>query len=273
ASLVPSETSSDSPLQLLVAEDSEDDFEILLRELRKGGYAVTAERVKATAELQAALERPWDLLISDWIMPGFGGLQVLETVRARGLDLACIIVSGTPGEEPAVEALRAGALDFLSKDKPRRIVPAVPRALREAEDRRARIRAERELRFSEERYRTGFELAPEALLAYDLDRRVILDAHAMSTELSQCSLDDLSSSDLDALSRHRQADGRTSSDAANHYIARALAGESPAFPWLFPACGHLPSTDNPIIILATVGRNLAQFNIVDIRERLRADEI
>jgi signal transduction histidine kinase/FixJ family two-component response regulator len=271
--LVPSETSSDSPLQLLVAEDSEDDFEILLRELRKGGYTVSAERVKAPAELETALDRPWDLLISDWIMPGFGGPQVLEAVAARGLDLACIIVSGTPGEEPAVEALRAGALDFLSKDKPRRIVPAVQRALREAEDRRARIRAERELRFSEERYRTGFELAPEALLAYDLDRRVILDANAKATELFQCSRDDLSSSDLDALSPHRQADGRTSSDAANHYIARALAGESPAFPWLFQAGGLLIQTETRIINLATVGRNLAQINIVDIRERLRADEI
>src|SRR4029079_1392852 len=271
ASLVPSETSSDSPLQLLVAEDSEDDFEILLRELRKGGYAVAAERVKAPSELEVALDRPWDLLISDWIMPGFGGPQVLEAVAARGLDLACIIVSGTPGEEPAVEALRAGALDFLSKDKPRRIVPAVQRALREAEDRGARIRAVRELRFIEERYRTGFELAPEALLAYDLDRRVILDANAKATELFQCSRDDLSSSDLDALSPHRQAGGRTSSDAANHYIARALAGESPAFPWLFQAGGLLIPTETRIINLATVGRNLAQINIVDIRERLRAD--
>ena len=91
-------TSANVPLQLLVAEDSEDDFEILLRELRKGGYAVTAERVKSTAELDAALVRPWDLLISDWIMPGFGGLHVLEAITARGLDLACIIISGTPGE-------------------------------------------------------------------------------------------------------------------------------------------------------------------------------
>jgi len=120
------ETAANSPLQLLVAEDSEDDFEILLRELRRGGYAVTAQRVKSPAELDAALVQPWDLVISDWIMPGFGGPQVLEEVASRGLDLACIIVSGTPGEEPAVEALRAGALDFLSKDKPRRIVPAVP---------------------------------------------------------------------------------------------------------------------------------------------------
>ncbi|HEX7837248.1 MAG TPA: ATP-binding protein [Kofleriaceae bacterium] len=142
--------SADAPLQLLVAEDSEDDFEILLRELRSGGYAVSAERVTSTAELEAALERPWDLVISDWIMPGFGGLQVLEALADSDVDLPCIIVSGTPGEEPAVEALRAGALDFLSKDRPRRIVPAVQRALREAADRRARVQIEQASRLKSE---------------------------------------------------------------------------------------------------------------------------
>jgi signal transduction histidine kinase len=278
------ETAANSPLQLLVAEDSEDDFEILLRELRKGGYVVTAQRVKSPAELDTALdassERPWDLVISDWIMPGFGGLQVLETVSARGLDLACIIVSGTPGEEPAVEALRAGALDFLSKDRPRRIVPAVQRALREAADRRARVRVERELRFSEERYRTGFELAPEPLLAYDLDRRVILDANAKASELFQRSRTELRSLDLGGISPARQPDGRTSADALEHYIGRARAGESPLFPWIFqgactdpPGGGELIPTDTRLINLATSGRNIAQINIIDLRERLRAEEM
>jgi signal transduction histidine kinase/CheY-like chemotaxis protein len=266
-------TTENAPLQLLVAEDSEDDFEILLRELRRGGYAVTAERIKSTAELEAALDRPWDLVISDWIMPGFGGLQVLEAVAARSLELACIIVSGTPGEEPAVEALRAGALDFLSKDKPRRIVPAVKRALREAEERRARIRVERELRFSEERYRVGFELAPEPLLAYDLDRRVILDANAKASALFLCSREDLRLADLHALSPLWQPDGRTSAEAAAYYIGRARSGESPTFEWTFQAAGKSIQTETRIINLATVGHNLAQINITDLREKLRAEEI
>ena len=266
-------TSANVPLQLLVAEDSEDDFEILLRELRKGGYAVTAERITSTGELDAALARPWDLLISDWIMPGFGGLQVLEAITARGLDLACIIVSGTPGEEPAVEALRAGALDFLSKDKPRRIVPAVQRALREAADRRARVRVERELRYSERRFRTGFELAPEPLLSYDLDRRAIVDANAKAAALFRCSRDDLRLLDLAALSPVRQPDGKSSADAAEHYLQRTLAGDSPVFTWTFQAAGDPIPTETRIINLATIGHNLAQINIVDLRERLRAEEI
>ena len=122
-------------LRLLVAEDSEDDFEILVRELRRGGYEVSALRVATPMQLEAALEFPWDLVISDWSMPGFGGQAVLQMLAARKIGVPCIVISGTIGEEPAVEALRAGALDFLSKDKPKRFVPAVQRALREATER------------------------------------------------------------------------------------------------------------------------------------------
>ncbi len=123
------------PLRILVAEDSEDDFEILLRELRRGGYAVSATRVAARGSFEAALASSWDLVITDWSMPGFGGQQVLESLAAHQLRTPCMVISGTIGEEPAVAALRAGALDFLSKDKPKRFLPAVERALRESRER------------------------------------------------------------------------------------------------------------------------------------------
>jgi signal transduction histidine kinase len=127
--------SSAVPLRILVAEDSEDDFEILLRELRRGGYDVTATRVAARGPFESALASSWDLVITDWAMPGFGGQQVLEVLAAHKLRTPCMVISGTIGEEPAVAALRAGALDFLSKDKPKRFVPAVERALRESRER------------------------------------------------------------------------------------------------------------------------------------------
>jgi signal transduction histidine kinase/DNA-binding LytR/AlgR family response regulator len=124
------------PLRLLVVEDSEDDYEILIMELRRGGYALTSTCVRDADELGRALHEPWDLMTTDWLMPGFGGQQALQMLTDRQLDLPCIVISGTPNEEAAVEALRAGALDFLSKDKPLRFVPAVERALREAAERR-----------------------------------------------------------------------------------------------------------------------------------------
>ncbi len=128
-------TSSAVPLRILVAEDSEDDFEILLRELRRAGYEVSALRVAARRPFETALASPWDLVVTDWAMPGFGGQQVLDALAAHQLRTPCMVISGTSGEEPAVAALRAGALDFLSKDKPKRFVPAVERALRESRER------------------------------------------------------------------------------------------------------------------------------------------
>jgi signal transduction histidine kinase len=125
----------DRQLRVLVAEDSEDDFEILLRELKRGGYEVVAQRVASLTHFEGALAQPWDLVISDWMMPGFGGRMVLDTLSTKRLATPCIVISGTIGEEPAVEALKAGALDFLSKDKPKRFVPVIERALREAAER------------------------------------------------------------------------------------------------------------------------------------------
>src|SRR5207237_1142857 len=141
-------------------------------------YDVDATRVASADQLATALARSWDLIVSDWMMPGFSGTAVLETLAARRIDVPCIVVSGTPGEEAAVEALRAGALDFLSKDRPGRLVPAIQRALREARERRARVAVEHELALSEERYRTGFQVAPEALTTYDIDARRNIDANA-----------------------------------------------------------------------------------------------
>ncbi len=260
-------------LRLLVAEDSEDDFELLLRELRKGNYVVAAERVATADALTDALARPWDLLISDWIMPGFSGRAVLEIVAAAKLDLPCIVVSGTPGEEPAVQALRLGALDFLSKDRPRRLLPAVQRALREAEADRTRHSVERELKLSEERYRTGFEVAPEALLTFDLSVGKIIDANSNALRLYRRSLAELRAASLGDFSPAVQADGRPSVDAAKQAIQNALDGHNPSFAWRFLVDGEVIPAEIQIIHLPTQSGNLARIRITDLRERIRTEEL
>ncbi|HEU0033860.1 MAG TPA: response regulator [Kofleriaceae bacterium] len=256
-----------------MAEDSEDDYELLLRELRKGGYQIEARRVWSARALADALDESWDLVISDWIMPGFSGPAVLELVAEKQRDVPCMVVSGTPGEEAAVQALRLGALDFLSKDKPRRLVPAVQRALREAEDRRARIAAEQELKLSEERYRTGFDVAPEALLTFDLVHQRAIDANSKALELFQCTRDQLLSSSLLDFSPERQPDGRASRDVAAEIIAAAMRGDPQTVHYRLEVQGESIPCEIQLVRLPTTTGSLVRVGLTDLRERIRIEEI
>ncbi len=142
-----------TPLRVLIVEDAEDDTLLVLRELRRGGYEPTFERVDTPEAINAALEQQtWDIVLSDYAMPRFSMPAALAMVKEKGLDLPFIIVSGAIGEEAAVAAMRAGAHDYVMKSNLARLAPAVERELREAEVRRERKRAEEALRESEEHY-------------------------------------------------------------------------------------------------------------------------
>ena len=126
-----------STLRALIVEDSQTDCDILIRELRKGGYDVTFERVDSATALRAALVLGgWDIVFSDYSMPGFSGVACLKIIRERGLDLPFIFVSGTIGEEVAVEAMKLGANDYVMKGNTARLLPAIRRELLDAELRR-----------------------------------------------------------------------------------------------------------------------------------------
>jgi len=149
------------PLRVLMIEDTEDDALLVLHELRRGGYDVTWERVDSREAMAAALDhKPWDLIISDFMMPGFGAPGALELYKERGLDLPFIIASGTINEEQAVSSMRAGAHDFVTKGRLTRLLTAVERELREAEERRARRFAEQERRVAIEKYQALVEHMP-----------------------------------------------------------------------------------------------------------------
>lgn len=121
------------PLRVLMIEDREDDAELVLAELRLGGYAPTSCRVDTEAGLNAALDAsPWDAVLSDYSMPTFSGSAALEVLKRRGLDVPFIIVSGTVTEDLAVQAMKAGAHDYVLKDRLRRLNPVLARELREA---------------------------------------------------------------------------------------------------------------------------------------------
>jgi signal transduction histidine kinase len=121
-----------TPLRVLMIEDDDSDHQLLLLELRRGGYVVTDRRVETPEALVAALEEPWDLVLSDYAMPRFDAPRALALVRERNVDLPFIIVSGTVDEVTAVASMRAGAHDFIAKGKLARLLPAIERELREA---------------------------------------------------------------------------------------------------------------------------------------------
>lgn len=135
-----------NPLRLLVVEDSAEDAELLVRALCKAGYDVRHERVDSRESLLRALERPWDLIISDHSMPGFSGIAALQIVRERHSAVPFIFLSGTIGEDVAVEAMRVGAQDYIMKGNLARLVPAIERELREARNRAEQKRAELRIR-------------------------------------------------------------------------------------------------------------------------------
>ena len=138
---------SPEPLRVLLIEDSPDDAALFERELGRSGRDLTLERVETEATLRSALAKVrWDAILCDYNLPGFGAMAALAVLQETGNDIPFIVVSGTVGEETAVEALKAGAHDFVMKDRLARLLPAISREIREAEVRRERRQAMEDLR-------------------------------------------------------------------------------------------------------------------------------
>jgi len=154
-----------TPLRVLIVEDSEDDALLMLRELERGGYEVTALRVETAEAMSAALdEESWDIILADYALPQFSGLAALGLLQRKDLDLPFVVVAGAIGEEVAVACMRVGAHDYLLKGNLMRLVPAVERELRDVEVRHQRTLAEEALHESERRMRAIFEAAKDVSL-------------------------------------------------------------------------------------------------------------
>jgi PAS domain S-box-containing protein len=156
-------------IQVLVVDDNPDDALLIVRQLTRAGLRINHICADSAAGVAAALDqRPTDVVISDYNMPGFRAEEALDQVRACDADIPFILVSGQVGEETAAALMRAGVRDFVLKDRLTRLAPAVQRELREAADRRQRRRAEAALRDSEERFRLLAEHAKDIIFRYRL---------------------------------------------------------------------------------------------------------
>jgi two-component system cell cycle sensor histidine kinase/response regulator CckA len=164
-----------TPLRVLIVEDSENDALMTLRSVEKGNYSIEYEIVQTAERMEASLQgRTWDIILCDYQMPRFTGFEALKILKQSGLDIPLIIISGTIGEEIAVECMKAGADDYLMKGHLSRLVPAIERERREAENRAERKRleigqkqAESELRFRNILLSTQQEVSIDGILVVD----------------------------------------------------------------------------------------------------------
>lgn len=132
------------PLRVLLVEDVEADAMLLIRELRKNGFDPDYRRIETSEAMREALQEPWDLVLSDFTLPRFNGVEALKILKAHDRDIPFIVVSGTIGENVAVSMMREGAHDYFLKGQLSRLAPAIERELREAEGRYARREAEKQ---------------------------------------------------------------------------------------------------------------------------------
>jgi len=187
-------------LRVLIVEDSKDDTEVIRLEFKRRGYAIEWDRVENSEDMKKALKKQqWDLIVSDYSMPHFNGLEALELAREKCSDLPFILVSGAIGEETAVEVMKKGAHDYIMKDSLVRLVPAVERELKDAAIRREKRKADKALRESEKKFRVITENSADAIFITNQKGEYIYVNKAASdmlgytqNELTKMSIPDIS---------------------------------------------------------------------------------
>ena len=190
-----------APVRMLHVEDSEPDHALVVAQLRRSGLAVVVQRVETRADFTALLGERWDIIVSDYHLPGFTGVQALRLLQQHvangGRAVPFILVSGQIGEDTAVEAMRSGAADYLLKNNLSRLAPAIEHAIEAADVLRARVAADAELQASRARL---------SALAQHLQTSVEAERHAIAREIH----DEVGGSltalkfDLDWIRRHAQ---------------------------------------------------------------------
>jgi len=157
-------------IRILIVEDSDDDARLAVRMLRRGGFEPVYRRVQDADGLIAAISQErWDAVLSDFRLPNFSGVQAVNVFRSFGLDIPFIFVSGTIGEEIAVEAMKAGASDYVMKQNLARLVPALQRELEQATIRAEHRQAQMDLQVSRDRYVDLYDFAPVGYLTVSME--------------------------------------------------------------------------------------------------------
>src|SRR5918995_547120 len=263
-------------LRVLLVEDSENDAMLLLRELRRGGFQPNSQRVCTPEDMQEALRaadarnEPFQVVISDYYMPRFRAPDALRLLRELGYNLPFIVVSGKIGEEAAVEIMKAGANDYLTKENMSRLCPAVERELREGEVRRDRERVlAEELRTDEtgEPYRIEYrQIARDGRVVWVHDEATLVrdeEGNALYWLGVQYDITEQKRTEVELTSPgyREMVRQRISDEDTRHYESRGLKKDGTIFP-IEIRPRHLPYS----------GRRIRVTSVIDLTERKHQEE-
>ena len=172
------ELRGDKSIRVLLLEDNPADAELSLRQLRHGGFQVEADIVRTPKDFKERIgSRTYDIILGDYRLPEWTGLEAVQWLRQEGFDLPFVLVSGTLGDDFAVECIKLGVTDYVIKDRLERLSVAVRRALGEEALRQERKRMEQALRESEKQYRLLFEINPHPMWVFDVKSLDILEVN------------------------------------------------------------------------------------------------
>jgi two-component system, cell cycle sensor histidine kinase and response regulator CckA len=267
----PAETAP--PLRLLFVDDDADDLELCLRGLRKSGLDFQAVSVSTREDFSSALEEnTFDIVVSDFRMKGWTGIDALAMVNQVCPGVPVILLSGTLGEELAVDCIKMGVTDYVLKHQLARLPIALKRAREERSLREGEKKAVAALRESEERYRTLVENAPEAIVVFDADLGRFIDCNDNALRLFRVTRDELMRHGPADLSPAMQPDGRPSELSASEHVSDTLNGGTPCFEWMHRnSQGDEIPCEIHLVGLPSPARRLVRGSILNIAERKRAE--
>jgi len=262
------------PLRLLIADDDSDDIDLCLRALRKSGILFEVESVSTPEQLSEKLNRsPVDIVLSDYRMRGWTGMDALSLVKQLQPGTPLILMSGTLGDELAVESIKAGVTDYVLKGQLARLPMALLRAYEERTLKEAESNALEALRESEQHYRTLIQNAPEAIVVLDVDRETFVDCNDKALNLFRLSREELLRRGPQDLSPPIQPNGANSSVAAAKHVDLAMRGVTHRFEWTHRTA---EGTDVPcevhLVRLPSSTQRLVRGSILDISDRKLAEQ-
>ncbi|MFA5825453.1 MAG: PAS domain S-box protein [Gallionellaceae bacterium] len=264
-------------LRILLLEDNPADAELLQYKLRKEGLEFAALRVDTEPAFKQALGvfKP-DLILADYNLPSYNGHAAIDYIQQVYPDIPVIMVTGAIGEEMAVELLRAGAKDYLLKDRLTRLSAAVRNVLREQEEVRARRESEQRLRETESKFRTLFETANDGIFL--IDATGFVDCNQRGANMYGLAKESIIGHSPAEFCQERQPDGRSSSELVVEKIQAAMRGESQQFEWRSLRADNMGGGKTPFDVDISLNRIefggavYLQAVVRDITERKRAEQ-